>query len=161
LWKLIVTLHNQWKRKKTNSRIHTWKDTDQEEIEVFLGILLWMGLCRYPKISDYWSQNKIYSRNIRQYMSRNRFEILLRMLHFSDNNGDLQPTDRMQKIFPLVTQLRERFQSVIIPEEDVCNDESLVPFRGRLAFKQYIKNKDINLVFNYLSCVAKMVILLT
>jgi hypothetical protein len=46
-----------------------------------------------------------------------------------------------KKISPLVTQLRERLQSVIIPEEDVCIDESLVPFRGRLAFKQYIKNK--------------------
>jgi hypothetical protein len=48
-----------------------------------------------------------------------------------------------KKISPLVTQLRERFQSVIIPEEDVCIDESLVPFRGRLAFEQYtsIKNK--------------------
>jgi hypothetical protein len=73
-------------------------------------------------------------------MSRNRFEISLRMLHFSDSNGDLQPIDIMRKISPLVTQLRERFQSVIIPEEDVCIDESLVPFRGRLAFKQYIKN---------------------
>jgi hypothetical protein len=39
----------------------------------------------------------------------------------SDSNGDLQPTDRMRKISPLVTQLRERFQSVIIPE-DVCID---------------------------------------
>jgi hypothetical protein len=57
-------------------------------------------------------------------MSRNRFEISLRMLHFSDSNGDLQPIDIMRKISPLVTQLRERFQSVIIPE-DVCIDEKI------------------------------------
>jgi hypothetical protein len=31
------------KEKKTKAQIHTWKDTDQEEVEVFLRILLWMG----------------------------------------------------------------------------------------------------------------------
>jgi hypothetical protein len=36
------------KKKKTKSRIHTWKDTDQEEIEVFLGIIM-DGFMSIPK----------------------------------------------------------------------------------------------------------------
>jgi hypothetical protein len=111
------------KEKKQNLEFTHGKTQIKKKLKCFW-VLLWMGLCRYPKISEYWSQNKIYPHNFRQYMSRNRFEISLRMLHFSDSNGDLQPIDRMRKISPLVTQLRERFQSVIIPE-DVCIDEKI------------------------------------
>lgn len=37
--------------------------------------------------------------------------------------------------------MRESFQSKIIPGEYICIDETLVPFKGRLKFKQYISNK--------------------
>lgn len=129
------------KEKKPNSRVRRWTDTNEEEIELFFGLIIWMGLCRFPKICDYWSQNIIYSHNIRTIMSRNRFELLLRMLHFNDNEGVFQNDDRLRKISPLVDMLKERFQSVLIPQRDICIDETLVPFRGRLGFRQYIQNK--------------------
>lgn len=76
-----------------------------------------------------------------QFMSRNRFELLLRTVHFNDNRLETNKTDRLRKIRPLLTMLRERFQDVIIPHQQVCIDETLVPFRGRLRFRQHIKNK--------------------
>lgn len=37
--------------------------------------------------------------------------------------------------------LNENFQKCYDPGEIVCVDESLIPFRGRIIFKQYIKQK--------------------
>lgn len=72
-------------------------------------------------------------------MSRNRFQLLLKMLHFSDNTKESE--DRLQKISPLVNKLQDSFQKYIVPGEYLCIDETLVPFKGRLKFKQYIANK--------------------
>jgi hypothetical protein len=77
-------------------------------------------------------------------MNRNRFEQLLPMLHFNDNevadNQD-QEIDKLHKIRPLMQKLLTRFQDVVNPGRNVCIDETMVPFRGRLKFKQYIRNK--------------------
>lgn len=62
------------------------------------------------------------------------------MWHFSDNNQCPQG-DRLFKIQPLIDRLLEKFQAANTPNKEVCIDETLVPFRGRLSFKQYIKNK--------------------
>lgn len=100
---------------------------------------MWMGLCHFPSIQSYWSTNVIYTNFIKSIISRNRFQLLLKMWHFSDNT--VPSDDRLQKIGPLINKLRESFQQIINPGEYICIDETLVPFRGRLKFKQYITNK--------------------
>lgn len=124
----------------SKSRLKQWKDVDVLEMEKFLGILFWMGLNKMPKITDYWSKNPLYKNEVKNVMSRNRFELILRMWHFSDNEK-CPPNDRLFKIQPFLDKLLERFQAGNIPQQEICIDETLVPFRGRLAFKQYIKNK--------------------
>lgn len=124
------------KTKFTKSRFHKWVNTNEDEIKKFMGIILWMGLARFPDMSDYWSKNEIKSK-----LSRNRFELLLRSLHFSDNDANVVTTDRLRKIKPLLEQLNERYNYAIVPGQSVCIDEPLVPFRGRLVFRQYIRNK--------------------
>lgn len=142
---LIVTETNRYAHQVINkglsekSRVHRWKDTNSEEIKTFFGICLWMGLSRYPKMADYWRKSNLYSNKISEHMPRNRFELLLRMLHFSNNE---EPSnDRLSKLRPFLDLLVDKFKEVYIPEREVCIDETLVPFRGRLAFKQYIKDK--------------------
>lgn len=63
-------------------------------------------------------------------MSRNRFYIY--MIHFFNNEnlkqiGDI--TDRLRKIRYLLNMLIEHFQYVMVPPEEVCIDEILVPKR--------------------------------
>lgn len=123
-----------------SSRLNKWKETDVGEMFCFLGILIWMGLDKKPKLADYWRNNDLYWSKAAGYMSRNRFEILLRMWHFADN--DLcQPGDRLHKIQPIVELLNAKFKRVVQPDENLCIDETMVPFRGRLKFRQYIKGK--------------------
>lgn len=123
-----------------HSRLRKWKEVSAREIEIFLGIIFWMGLNKMPRLTDYWSKKLMFENKVKSFMSRNRFELILRMWHLS-NNQECPKGDRLFKIQGLIDMLLERFQKANIPFRDVCIDESIVPFRGKLSFKQYIKNK--------------------
>lgn len=129
------------KPNKPKSRVRKWIPTNNLEIEKFLGVLLWMGLVKQPSLRSYWRKNPLYSNEISKILPRNRFELLLAMVHFSDNEDASLDNDRLRKLSPLVTKLLERFQNIFTPGLQLCIDETMVPFRGRLRFKQYIKNK--------------------
>ncbi|KAJ8930105.1 hypothetical protein NQ314_017133 [Rhamnusium bicolor] len=44
------------------SRIQEWKDTTQDEMEKFIGCIMWMGLVALPSINAYWSKSFIYKK---------------------------------------------------------------------------------------------------
>ena len=50
-------------------------------------------------------------------------------------------TDRLHKIQPFLDMSRERFRKVYELDKQLSVDKSLVLFKGRLHFKQYIKTK--------------------
>ena len=149
IFQLFVVETNRYAEQEKNkskfkkSRIKDWKDTNQEEMEIFIGCIMWMGIISLPSISSYWSKKNLYENNPRKVMSRNRFQMLLKSWHFADNASDdsQNSNDRLYKIAPLLEKLRESFQSKIVPGEFICIDETLVPFKGKLKFKQYISNK--------------------
>lgn len=74
-------------------------------------------------------------------MSRERFEILYKFLHFVDNTGYQNSQDKLFKVRPLIDLLVNNFQAVYKPGCKLVVDESMVPFRGRLGIKQYIPGK--------------------
>ncbi|CAK9832658.1 PiggyBac transposable element-derived protein 4 [Anthophora retusa] len=142
---LVVTETNRYAQqclsKQTSYRLDEWIATDKNEIKRFFGLIMWMGIVKLPEISLYWSKDPAYSQNLPpSIMSRNRFELLLRMLHFNDNDKE-NVNDRLYKIKPVIDMLNENFQKYFEPGEIVCVDESLIPFRGRIVFRQYIKQK--------------------
>ncbi|XP_022899873.1 piggyBac transposable element-derived protein 3-like [Onthophagus taurus] len=73
-------------------------------------------------------------------MARNRFELLLCKFHLA-NNEECPFNDRLHKIQCLVDMLNRNASLCIVPEETICIDETMIPFRGRLSFRQYIKGK--------------------
>lgn len=125
---------------KNKSRLKLWMPTDKEEIKRFLGVIIWMGIVKLPKVIDYWSNDEMLGQSFaKKTMSRNRFEIL-RMFHFS-NNEELRKDDRLGKIQRLVDFLNHTFALHFTPDECLCVDESMIPFRGRIIFRQYNKSK--------------------
>jgi hypothetical protein len=79
---------------------HQWKPTTNEEMLKFFGIIIEMGLVQMPKLKYYWSSSQLYgSEIIRNSMSREKFELLLKFWHFSDNN-----------IYVLVIEVTRRIQ---------------------------------------------------
>ena len=95
-----------------------------------------------PKLKYYWSSSQLYgSQIIRNTMWRERFELLLKFWHFSNNNNKNSNQDRLFKLKPLLDLLKERFSSVYMPGSIISIDESIIPWRSRLLFKQYIPGK--------------------
>lgn len=74
-------------------------------------------------------------------MSHNRYQIILRMLHFSQSE-DQVPGDRLAKVRMPLKEITKIFKEAMVPFENLAIDESLVLWKGRLlSFKQFIKTK--------------------
>lgn len=126
---------------KRVSRLKNWTDTNKSEIKKMFGLIMYMGLVRLPKLSDYWSNDDMFGQQYaKNRMSRHRFELLLRMLHFSDNT-QATSHDRLYKIRSLVDELNVNFRAHFTPDISLCVDEGMIPFRGRIIFRQYLKQK--------------------
>nr|CAH7715369.1 unnamed protein product [Callosobruchus chinensis]CAH7730930.1 unnamed protein product [Callosobruchus chinensis] len=122
------------------SRLNSWKETDYNEIRTFIAFLIWMGLDSKPSLPDYWRRTPLYKSDISKYMPRNRFELLLRMFHLA-NNDECPENDRLHKVQSLVHKMNANYHRSMVPESTLCIDETMIPFRGRLSFRQYIKGK--------------------
>lgn len=124
-----------------HSSVNMWKATTVDELKVFFGLCIIMGNIQMPSIKHYWSQNGMYYHPIfGKTMSRTRFELILRFLCFYD--ADTDPTNsKLHKIDQILTHLLANFRSAFSPGCDLALDEAMVLWRGRLSFRQYIKNK--------------------
>lgn len=123
-----------------HSRLKKWEEVTIDEIKTFLGIVLWMGLSPQPTLASYWTKDTLYASNIPDFMKRKRFELILRTFHCCNNNM-CPPGDRLHKIKELLDMLMAKYKFACTPKESMCIDESIVPFVGKLSFKQYIQNK--------------------
>ncbi|XP_055918374.1 piggyBac transposable element-derived protein 4-like [Eupeodes corollae] len=129
------------KRRSKHARMNQWIPTDSAEIKKFFGLMIWMGLVPLGRMEEYWETKGVYNMALpRTIMSRNRFQVLLSMLHFENNETSSQ-TNRLRKIEKLIDHLQTNFKALFYPGEDFVIDETLVPWRGRLVFRQYIPNK--------------------
>ena len=126
---------------RRSSRLKKWKNTDKVEIKKFLAIVLYMGIVKQPTIYSYWSKDPFYKNNFApEIMSRNRFQLLLRFVHFADNQGEAVD-DRLSKVRKLLEILEKNFAKCRRPGETIAIDETMVPWRGRLIFRQYNPGK--------------------
>ncbi|XP_071051342.1 piggyBac transposable element-derived protein 4-like [Onthophagus taurus] len=124
-----------------HARVNDWFPTDIYEMKRFFGLVIYMGIVRLPKLADFWSREPMFKTEFASAaMPRNRFQLLLNMVHFADNENNPQ-NDRLHKLQSLVDMVVHNFQTVLEPGETICIDESLIPFRGRLVMRQYLKGK--------------------
>ena len=131
---------NKHRPLRRSSRLNLWKPVDHQEMCQFLGILLHMGCVKLPTFEHYWSTNILYRFPMfSKVMPRNRFQLILRFWHFVDNNT--AGPGRLRKIVPIVEHVNNTMNTIYIPDKDLSIDESMMLWRGRLVFRQYIKNK--------------------
>ncbi|CAF1411692.1 unnamed protein product [Rotaria sordida] len=120
-----------------------WKDTTLPEMYSFLATIILTGILSKNRIRDYWSTDNLISTPIFiQTFTRNRFQDLLRFLHFSNN--DLDDADRLVKIKPIIIALKDKFSNSAHPGKNLAIDESLMLWKGRLAFKQGAAKANAN-----------------
>ncbi|KAJ8960116.1 hypothetical protein NQ314_006097 [Rhamnusium bicolor] len=123
-------LQNTGRPHRKNSRYSSIKPIIMTELKHFLALCILRGQIKFPSIRKIFSMDPLYYCPVFHYtMSGRRFEQLLRC--FSVSN----------KISPLLNRLLLNFRLTYYPSEDLSLDESLLLFRGRLSFRQYIKGK--------------------
>ncbi|KAJ8966034.1 hypothetical protein NQ314_003772 [Rhamnusium bicolor] len=119
-----------------------WKPVDFKELYCFLATVLLMPHSKKQQTNNYWSKDPYISTPIfSRLMKRDRFLLILKLLHFSDNDNVPVEKDSLVKIRRIVDHLRNRFKEGLVPNENLCIDESLMLFRGRVFFTQYIPSK--------------------
>lgn len=125
------------------SHMKPWNILTVDEFEIFLGLSILMGHVRKGELKSYWSTDPlIHTPIFRQLMPRDRYIQILRYLHFHDNQDEAEDSDHpLVKIKFVIDYLQRKFFEALIPGKNLCIDESLLLWKGRLRFKQYIPLK--------------------
>ena len=110
-------------------------------IASYLNFLYNLHICR-----SYWSSKwPFHTDTFSHIMSGRRFELLMKYLHL--NNSEKQPSrsspdyDKIYKIRLFLDQMIESFQSVYVPNREIAVDESIIGYKGRLSWIQYMPKK--------------------
>lgn len=124
----------------TNSRLKAWINTTPSEIRTFVGILLYTGVVCLRTLEEYWSSDELFGGyEINKYMTKDRFRILLSNVHFCEQ---IEIDSKVRKIELFIRKMNTLFQKYALLTENLVVDESLIPFKGRIRFRQYIPSKS-------------------
>ncbi|XP_055087231.1 piggyBac transposable element-derived protein 3-like [Periophthalmus magnuspinnatus] len=117
--------------------------TTPSEMEQFIGLHILMTVVRMPSYRLYWQTATRYD-PIATVMGRKRFDHLRTYIHMNDNTNVKQKGepgyDPLFKVRPVLEKVRANCLKVE-PEENHSIDEQMIPFKGKIGMKQYIKNK--------------------
>ena len=147
VWELLVTQTNLYANQKRGAAEKSvWYPVSVAEMNGWVAVYLCMGIINKPNILSYWSTDPILSTPFfGATMSRTRFLQILRYLHFVDNSQAPQPhsphINKLYKIQPLLDLIIPRFWAVYKPERQLAVDETLIKFKKKIHFRQFIPIK--------------------
>jgi hypothetical protein len=141
----IATLRREGKLKR-KSLWQRWTTVKLSDMYKFFAIVLHMSILKLPDISDYWSTDIfLATRFSKKLLSRDRFKGILFMLHLNDNANYVKRGqdghDPIFKIRPFFDFFVKKCSESFRPFANLTIDEGICPFRGRVGFRIYMKNK--------------------
>lgn len=129
------------KQMQEANKLTAEKETTINELYVFIATCMLMTRNKKLDMKEYWSTDPLLNSPIfSNIISRNRYFYLSRILHFC-NNEYQETGNRLFKIEMVLDEISANFQAGLIPFQNLVIDESLVLWKGRLSFKQFIKSK--------------------
>ena len=138
--------HSDYLKKHCKARANQLKGKPitMEEMKKFMGLIIIMGIVNMPSIQHYWCTSWPFS--FSTVMSRgDRFLLILKFLHLADNSKAVPKGERgydlLFKICPLITSLVTSYQRSYTMNREVSVDESIISYKGRLSFLQYMPKK--------------------
>lgn len=126
----------------------SYTETNNNEINAFIGLNLLMGIKKQCSYRDYWSSAPdLHDTYISSIMPLNRFSWILSHLHLNDNSvipkrGEVN-FDKLYKVRPYLNFILKNSQALYNPNRIVAIDESMIKFKGRNSCKQYMPKKPI------------------
>lgn len=146
LWEILVTktnrfayqiMHDEYKRRKVDN----WYPVTIDEVKAYCALCILMSEVKKSNVQLYWTTRAVVETPIfRKTMPFKRFRQISRFLHFSDNET-ADSSDRLRKVRPIINLQNEKFKEIYTPNEYVSIDESLMKYKGRLAYKQFNPSK--------------------
>lgn len=115
-------------------------NTNVKEVEQMLGMYFRMGLVEMSGVRMYWENESRYP-PVADIMSRNRFQLLLSVIHFVDNETTDEETkkDGLWKLRPFLAMFRQQCLKVT-PKRQQSINEMMVPFKGKFpTIRHYIR----------------------
>jgi hypothetical protein len=123
------------------------------DIKIFIGILLLTGYHKLPREKQLWSLDEdLHDPFVSNAMSRNRFQEIKRYINLADNNN-LDKSDKMAKLRPLMNMLNQKFQQWGVFHQDLSIDEAMIKYFGHHSAKQFIRGKPVRFGYkNWMLC---------
>lgn len=84
-WQSIVQATESETGISSQSRVNDWVETSVSELYRLFAVMILMGICVLGRIDEYWSTGILGMPGFRSIMSKNRFMLLMKFLHFKDN----------------------------------------------------------------------------
>ncbi|CAK1597986.1 unnamed protein product [Parnassius mnemosyne] len=115
----------------------------RNDLNKFLGILIYSSIVKNPNFRLYWSDQYGYE-PIKSTMTQKHFEKICYVLHFNDNTTHLPQDhpnhDRLHKIRHVIDELNTRYATVPL-EQRLSLDEQMCATKMSHYMKQYLPNK--------------------
>lgn len=120
-----------------------WYHTNAQEIQQWLGILMYIGLFCMPAIRDYWIKDERHPRHpISEVMGLTRFEQLQRYFHISGPlPNDNSPHSWHTKVDPLITQVMLASRTLQMISSYASIDEAMIRYTGHSRDTFKMKHK--------------------
>ncbi|XP_068122221.1 piggyBac transposable element-derived protein 4-like [Hyperolius riggenbachi] len=139
------------------SRSRTWEPVTKEDIWLFWGLIILQGVVGKPLQKWYWTTNKMIATPFfGTVMSEYRFSLIMKFLHFANNDTfeeSTHPAPKLKKIWEVYEMVVENFRTTYVPERDISVDESLMAYKGRLSWLQFIASKRARFgIKSYMLC---------
>lgn len=131
---------------KPHSRFRSWKNTTWQEMQVFVAMIIAMGLTVQLTFTEYWTTDEVTETPFyRKLMSRDRALLLMSFYHLADNalfvRRGLPGFDPLHKLGAVYRNIVSRFPVMYKPQRHLSLDEGMIPWRGHLSFRVYSPDK--------------------
>ncbi|XP_070395202.1 piggyBac transposable element-derived protein 4-like [Dermacentor albipictus] len=121
----------------------SWEEVTPSEMLKFIGLVIYMGVVKVPRLKLYWNVGDLYSGLLPpRIMRRRRFIALLAMLQVADLDDVTQSSrGKLRYMWWLLQHMNEVSANLFQPHRDLSVDERMVKSKGRSGIRQYIKDK--------------------
>ncbi|XP_062397738.1 piggyBac transposable element-derived protein 4-like isoform X2 [Sardina pilchardus] len=123
------------------SRCNAWIPVSVPELKTFFGLSFLTGYIKKPSLELYWSVDEIDATpHFSQTMPRNRFQIISRFLHYNISDALQDPTDKIDKVRPVLDYIVEKFKEMYQPGQNICIDDGMMQ---RLSSRMFDTQKPV------------------
>ena len=107
-----------------------WVDIDTNDLDNYIGVCIYMGICVLPSIADYCSASFGCKSRLEHVMTMDRFEMIAAHLHVAPQNVD-DTVDKLAKVRGLLDHLNGRCTCIWACGAHLSYDEMMVKNKSK------------------------------